>query len=244
MEVNNENKERYGIIYKIENTANGKCYIGQTTKSFNPRYNFKGKGIESVYKHNKSLKERNQWYNDCLLNEIEEYGNNCFVVNEEVDIAYNKEELDKLEKEYIKKYNSTNPSKGYNYREGGVDGKQNEITKNKMIENHANFKGKNAPMYGKHLSEEAKGKISKANKGRKHSDDEKRKMRENNTLSKKVICINDNKKFNTVGECAKYNKKGKTTISRVCRNKTKTKDGLCFMFYEEYIQQQQDQKVI
>ena len=63
MEGSKENKERYGIIYKIENTVNGKCYIGQTTKSFNRRYSFPGEGIERVYRHHKYCKEHNKHYN-------------------------------------------------------------------------------------------------------------------------------------------------------------------------------------
>lgn len=41
-----------------------------------------------------------------------------------------------------------------------------EETKRKIKENHADFKGVNHPMYGKHCSEETKRKISKAHKGK------------------------------------------------------------------------------
>lgn len=38
--------EVYGIIYKITNLTNGKCYIGQTNqkRGFKDRYNHKGMG--------------------------------------------------------------------------------------------------------------------------------------------------------------------------------------------------------
>ena len=102
MEQNKENKERYGIIYKITNTVNGKVYIGQTIKSFNGRYRFSGEGIERVYRHHKYHKEHNKHYNTHLLRSIEKYGFEAFDVIEEFDAAYSKEELNDLEKKYIK----------------------------------------------------------------------------------------------------------------------------------------------
>ena len=45
--------------------------------------------------------------------------------------------------------------------------KHTEETKRKMSENHADYRGEKHPMYGKHLSENTKAKISEKNKGRK-----------------------------------------------------------------------------
>ena len=44
----------------------------------------------------------------------------------------NKEEADKLEKELIEKYDTTNPKFGYNIREGGSHGKLSEESIEKM----------------------------------------------------------------------------------------------------------------
>ena len=70
---------------------------------------------------------------------------------------------------------------------------------------------------------------------------------ENNPRARKVICLNDSKIFNTVKECAEYYKLSKDTIIRICKGETKkSRSGLVFMYYDEYLQQkeQQDQAVI
>ena len=278
MEQNKENKERYGIIYKIENTVNGKVYIGQTTSSFNKRYKRKGVGIERVYNHHKSLKERNIHYNVHLLGAIEKYGFEAFTVDEEFDAAYSKEELDSLECKYIKEFNCID--NGYNNKEGGSDGKHSEEVCNKISEAmKGKFTGENHPLYGKHRTEEEKRKISETRKGKtkgknnpmygKHrTEEERRKISEslkgkftgennpmygvhrygkNNPNTRKVICLNDNKIFNTRKECAEYYKLSEVTIRNICKGITKkSRTGLQFMYYDEYLkqQEQQDQAVI
>ena len=184
MEQNKENKERYGIIYKITNTVNGKCYIGQTTnkRGFNGRYHSCGKGIEKVYNYHKNNKEHNRHYNVHLLGAIEKYGLNSFTVDKEFDTAFSKEELDTLECKYIKEFDCIN--NGYNNNEGGSNGKHSEETCKKLSEKakeiwsdpdkrrkiSESMKGKkcgeNNPNYGKHLTEDVRRKISEARKGK------------------------------------------------------------------------------
>ena len=220
MEQNKENNERYGIIYKIENTVNGKCYIGQTTnkKGFNGRYGFKGDGIEKVYNQHKHSKELGKCYNDDLLSEIETYGFDSFEIKEEYDIAYSKDELDELENKYIMELNCVD--NGYNKEYGGHREKK---------------------------SKETKRKISEFRKGKKHSEETRKKISENhadisgknNPFAKKVICLNDGNIFDTMKECSKYYKKHANTIRRICKHIQKqTKDGLIFLYYNEYLQQQ------
>ena len=55
-----------------------------------------------------------------------------------------------------------------------------EETKRKLSENHADFKGENHPMFGKHHSEETKRKQSEAHKGKILSEKTKEKLREAN----------------------------------------------------------------
>ena len=291
MEQNKENKERYGIIYKIENTVNGKVYIGQTTSSFNKRYKREGVGIERVYNHHKSLKERNIHYNVHLLGAIEKYGFEAFTVDEEFDVAYSKEQLDSLEKKYIKEFNCVD--NGYNNTDGGSNGKHSEESRKKMSESRkGKYCGENSPNYGKPMSEEQKRKISEARKGKRcgenhprygkhYTEEEKiqmsekakerwndpedrRKMSEirkvkycgeenpnfgnhklagrNNPRARKVICLNENKVFNTGKECAEYYKINVNNLVRICKGEQKsTRTGLVFAYYDEYLQQQEQQ---
>ena len=159
--------ERYGVIYVIRNKINNKLYIGQTVNNFHRRY---GSNL---------LKNT---HNQHLKNSIQKYGIENFEIDEEFDIAYSKEELDKLECLYIDIYDSIN--NGYNNQTGGSNGKHTEETKQKISEANKGKKrseetkkkiseslkgkygGENSPMYGKHHSEETKQKISEANKGK------------------------------------------------------------------------------
>ena len=140
--------------------------------------------------------------------------------------------------------------------------KQSEARKGKYC-------GENNPRYGKHYTEEEKIKMSEKAKERCKDPEYRRKMSEsrkgkycgeenpnfgnhklagrNNPRARKVICLNDSKIFNTGKECAEYYKLNKNTIVRICKHRQEqTKDGLIFAYYDEYLQQQeqQDQAVI
>ena len=159
-----ETKEVYGIIYIIKNKVNNKIYVGQTSskKGFKGRYPCGGEGIERVFKCHKRNRDNNRTYNEHLLRSIEKYGFDAFEVDEEFDVAYSKEELDKLEDMYIKVYDCMNSDNGYNNKEGGSHGKYSKESKEKMSENK---KGENNPMYGKCLTEEHKRKLRESRKG-------------------------------------------------------------------------------
>ena len=250
-------------------------------------------------------------YNIYLLRSIEKYGHDSFIVDEEFDIAYSKEQFDSLECKYIKEFNCI--ENGYNNTDGGSNGKHSEDVKRKMSKKakerwndseerrkqsearKGKYCGENNPMYGKHHTEEEKMKISESRKGKycgennpmygrqrteeekmkisesrkgkycgenhplygKHrTEEQKRKQSEamkgkycgeNHPNARKVICLNDNKIFNTGKECAEYYKLAENTILKICKGITKkSRTGLVFMYYDEFIQQQeqQDQAVI
>lgn len=97
------------IVYKIQNIINGKMYIGQTTKPLRTRIN----------RH--FLNARNK-ISHPLYNSINKYGKEYFII-EILEIAGSLEELNFLEKYYIKHYDTLNINLGYNLKEGGNNAK-------------------------------------------------------------------------------------------------------------------------
>ena len=126
----------------------------------------------------------------------------------------------------------------------------NEISKKKMSENHANFKGENHHMYGKHHSKETKRKISEANKGenhhmygKHHSEETKNKISEslkgeNNPKSKPVVQIdlNTNEVINIYSGTREASRQGfkQSHISSCCNGKRKSHKGFKWMYLEDY----------
>lgn len=125
-------------VYKITNKVTGKIYIGITNQGSGTRY-------------------RHHWYearigDPCPIHKsMAKYGEENFTL-EIIDFADTYDELKEKEKFYIKKFNSTDRSIGYNLTEGG-DG-----------------------TFGRLHSEETKEKIRQKALGRKASDETKKKM--------------------------------------------------------------------
>ena len=99
-------------IYKITNIVNNKVYIGQS-------YDIERRIIQhKKYENNRYLKRS-----------IEKYGIDNFKFDILMIISDNpltKILLDIREISYIKKFDSTNPNKGYNIKSGGSKGKHDE----------------------------------------------------------------------------------------------------------------------
>ena len=188
-------KERYGIIYLIQCTANGKRYVGQTKNSMKERYS----GLTEVglrLHTNKLIKE-----------DIDKFGFDSFIFYKELDVAYSKEELNELEVYWIDYYNSANPLLGYNLTLGGsgATGREtSEETRNKIRNNtikqwerqgeskrkefSERMSGENNPMYGKI------GRLSPSYGI--HGKDK--------TLSKPIKCIEDDLEFESIQDAAWY----------------------------------------
>ena len=232
----------YGIIYVIKNKVNNKYYVGQTMneRGFDGRYCAEGEGIERVYKHHLSNKERNRYYNRHLLESIEKNGFDSFEVDTCFNVAKNQDELNQMEEHYIKLFDSF--KRGYNYTTGGGSAKLSEQTKRKISDARITSgvsKGKNNPMYGMSgelspnwgvpHSEETRRKIGAGRLGKKHSEESKKKMSETAIMrgSKKgskngnatgVRCITTGEVFGSISEASmKYFGKNKSRIGPCCR---------------------------
>ena len=82
------------------------------------------------------------------------------------------------------------------------------------------------------VSEETKAKISQSNKGRKLNEKQRLYLKSNNPMSKKVMCLNDNKIFNSILLAGQYYKIAPENISKICSGKYYKKEikGLSFKF--------------
>tara|TARA_Y100000310_G_scaffold238276_1_gene241647 strand:+ start:1336 stop:2067 length:732 start_codon:yes stop_codon:yes gene_type:complete len=131
-----------GIIYVLQNKANGKCYVGQTIKPFNRR--FRQHCQSGSYIGRALRKYKVKGFDKIIFENILE------------------DQLDLLEQEYILKYNSIAPN-GYNLTHGGKNGKFSEESKNRKPKESR--VGEKNPFYGKHHTEKSKKSISEAKKG-------------------------------------------------------------------------------
>lgn len=143
----------YGYIYKTTNNVNGKIYIGQhRSDDFDPDYYGSGKILKKA---------------------IKKYGIENFSVSV-LTYCNSKSEMNSLERQLIKIYDSRNPSIGYNIAYGGEGG---DLVSCLSEDDHKRFSEMMSEYSrrgvignkGKHLSEEHRRKISEGNKGKKMS---------------------------------------------------------------------------
>lgn len=137
-------------IYMITNLIDGKKYIGQTTN-----YNKRSKTHFSKLRDNKH-------HNEHLQRAFNKYGEKNFKI--EILSLCDENQLDELEKEYIKKYNCCDERYGYNLMDGGQK--------------------------YRHFTNEVKEKMSRSGKGRVFSEIHKKRISENNKgrkISKEAI---------------------------------------------------------
>ncbi len=159
----------YGLIYKITNKLNNKPYIGQTIDV-----------KRRVIKYN-ALRCKRQIK---LYNALVKYGVDNFLFDI-IDHTSNQKLLDDLETMYIEKFDSIN--NGYNLQKGGHSGRHSDETKLKMS---LIRRGNKHEFFGKKHKEESKRMISESlkvtwkekgggpNKGRKFSEETKKRMSE------------------------------------------------------------------
>lgn len=210
-----EIKNPYGFIYITTNVINGKRYIGQKKFCYDWQ-TYLGSGT-------------------LFRKALNKYGKENFK-RDIVAIAYTKEELNKLEIQFIKNHNANDRNKYYNITKGGDGGNGLCGELNGMYGKHLSEKhkerlriansGENNSFYGKHHSEETKKKISQANKGKNVGG--------KSVFAKKVICIDTGEIFDSASEVErKYNYPCRT-ISACCRNEKRTAYGKVWMYLEKY----------
>lgn len=179
-------------IYCIENIIDNKKYIGYA------------EDIDKRIKTHKSLLLNDSHFNAYLQHSYNKNGIDNFIFYTIQETMNNEEYLKNMEMYWISYYDSyIKDGKGYNMTRGGEGMRgfiHSEESLKKMSiassgENNPMFgkpmpeylkklasermSGENHPFFGKPRSEETKKKISDANKGRKFSEEHKRKISEN-----------------------------------------------------------------
>ncbi|MHB9943771.1 hypothetical protein CF065_19745 [Clostridium sporogenes] len=248
------NLEIYGVIYKITNNINGKVYIGQTInkRGFYGRYQYTGKcDIERVYKYHKKRKMDNKSYSQHLINSIGKYGFDSFEVVPVFDIAFSKEELNIKEQCWISIFDSFN--NGYNKNLGGYNKGAYNITeehRRKISEGNKGYKRSyetrkrlSEVNTGKRHTEKTKKKMSISKTGFKHSEKSKKKMSEKWALNphnhKKVVCVETGEIFISIAEASRQKDCNRRSINNCLSGMIKTSGGYHWIYYKEYIKQQE-----
>ena len=223
-------------IYCIENITTHKRYIGQS------------KNIPYRIKQHLYELRNNKHYNSYLQKAWNKYGEDDFNFYplEYCDIDI----LDDKEKYYIEQFNTADNKYGYNLTFGGQNGmicvgEANERRRTSLRryydttnareirgqqsherfqnpEYAARFRGANHPRYGQHLSEEAKKRISEANRG---------KISASRNLTP-VYCIELNQIFDDACSAGKELSIDSCAILKVCRGERYTCGGYHWCFKE------------
>jgi group I intron endonuclease len=186
-------------IYKITSPTN-KIYVGQ---SINIKKRFKDYLLDKT-------KYKNQIR---LVNSINKYGieNHIFEILEICEFN----QLNICERKWQDFYNVIG-EQGLNCKLQNCNDKSGKLSEETKLKISLSNKGKNlgnkkskesieksaSKIRGTHLSNEHKEKISKAHKGKKLSQKQIKAIQKSH--SKKVICLDTNKIWNSAKECSKF----------------------------------------
>lgn len=133
-------------IYKIENSGNGKVYIGQSKNLSNRQYTH-FRALEKGIHHNKHLQRS-----------FDRFGADAFTFTVIERCAV--EELNERERFWIQAYDAMNPAKGYNQESGGNAGKE-------VCEAlRAAMTGPGNPMFGRSPSKETRARMRISARGK------------------------------------------------------------------------------
>ena len=184
----------YGFIYVTTNNINGKQYIGK--KIFDSQWRtYLGSGIG-------------------IKNAIKKYGKENFS-RKIIDLAESKEELNEKEKFYINAFNAIKSPMFYNIAKGGIGGDTycgKSAEEMEIIRQKISRKGDKHPMYGKHLTNDAKVRISQK-------------------MGRRVICEETGIVYNSTRDVERQTGFHHENIASCCRGKICTSHG----FHWKYI---------
>lgn len=158
-------ENHYDCIYCFINKINNKKYIGQTS-------NLNRRISEHKYRSGKD--------NLPFHNAIMKYGIKSFEIKILIENVSTQEKLNEYEKFFIKRYKTGSKKFGYNISSGGSNGNVFKyMSENELLELKKKRSESSKEFWSKKSKEERKEinkKISKANKGRPKTDEEKRKI--------------------------------------------------------------------
>lgn len=207
------------MVY-VHTSPNGKRYVGQTCCE------------KLEYRCGKNGSQYSG--NAHFASAIKKYGWDNFK-HEVVADNLTQEEANRLEKDLILKFNSTDPDFGYNYESGGRTGPiANFSTRQKISD----------AMKGRKLSDSVRSAISERMKGnnnfrgKTHSEESRKKIglahKGKITLSKPVLCIETNQIFASAKFAAEFlgDVKYRSAISACCLGEQKTSHGHRWKYYE------------
>jgi len=199
------------FIYKITHVESGKAYIGQTTVSVRKRW------LEHCRKASRCI---------LLASAIQKYGRDSFTL-EVIHEAKSLDELNRLEFEFIKAFNTLYPN-GYNLREGGDNSLLTQEVKDKLSKiklgkkfSPAHRKALSEARVGMTLSEDHKRAIAlSCGSGASHKDygktlsAEHRQKVSDTRIRKAVQCVETGTVYESVSAAAKALDVSRKTILR------------------------------
>lgn len=121
-----------------------------------------------------------------------------------------------MERKLIAELNTRDSNFGYNIREGGDSGPR--------------LFGQDNPNFGKPRSETHCKHLSEALKGHKTSDETRKKISESNKMSRKVLCKETNRIYQTISEAAKDCGVSVSAICRVLHGNRHTSGGFHWQY--------------
>lgn len=148
-------------VYAHKNLKNGKSYVGMTSLNPKERWN-NGKGYKKQPKMWKDI-QNSDWNTDWVHGILGKFTDKNEALKYEAFLIVM---LDSVENGY-----NTSSFNNYNY-------KKTEEHRKKISDSHV---GEKNPMFGKHLSEETKKKLSESHTGKHHSEESRKRISESLT---------------------------------------------------------------